>query len=86
MVWQDILNGLQGILDFFANIGRQVINLLPASPFHIIDNNVIDVKWLQWFNWFFPVGEIVAELQLWVSAIVVFYIYQLILRWVKAIQ
>jgi len=90
MIWADILQGIQGIIDFFAEIGQYIINLLPSSPFQIIDNSflndVLGDDWLGWLNWLLPLKQILAILQLWVSAIVVYYIYQAILRWVKAIQ
>jgi hypothetical protein len=90
MIWTDILNGIQGIIDWFAEIGHYIINLLPNSPFSLIENigldEVMGSKWLEWLNWLLPLKQIIAILQLWVSAIVVYYIYQAILRWVKAIQ
>jgi len=62
-----------------------VIELLPNSPFNAISN--ADVSgFMGTLNWFLPLDKIVAELELWLTCVVVFYAYQIILRWVRAIN
>lgn len=61
-----------------------VINLLPASPFNPIDNSVV-APYLAAFNWFVPLNLMVAELEAWLVAVGIFYLYMIILRWIKAL-
>jgi len=62
-----------------------VINLLPDSPFNVLSNSNVE-QYMGYFNWLFPVSEMVAILQVWVVAVASFYIFQALLRWVKAIE
>ena len=62
-----------------------VIKLLPDSPFQQINNADVQT-FLGTLNWILPMSQIVAELELWISAVAIFYVYQIILRWVRAIE
>lgn len=72
------------------NIVNWLLGLLPRSPFRdFIDNfhsdNTISTA-LKYFNWFFPVTECLTVFSLWLAAVALFYLYSLILRWVKLIS
>jgi len=73
------------ILDIIAIILASISSVLPNSPFQTIDNSVIQ-EYLPGLNWIFPISNIVAELEVWLSAIIVFYAYQVIMRWIKMIE
>ena len=79
----------QGLIDWFFNALKgiliAVLSLLPDSPFNLIDNTVIG-QYLNYINWIIPMNQIIAILELWVVAIAIFYVYQAIMRWVKAID
>jgi len=78
----DVVNSLGALL---KNALNWVIQLLPNSPFKILDNTPIkDI--LPYINWFVPFGFIVSTLELWLVAVGGFYLYSVILRWVKAIN
>lgn len=62
-----------------------VIELLPDSPFQAISNSDVS-QFMGTLNWFLPLQQIVAELELWLTCVVIFYAYQIILRWAKAIK
>lgn len=62
-----------------------VINLLPASPFQAISNSDVS-EFLGSLNWVLPISEAIAILQLWIAAVGGFYLYQAVLRWLKAIE
>lgn len=62
-----------------------VINLLPNSPFQTLNNADVNT-FMGTLNWFLPLDKILAELELWLTCVVVFYMYQIILRWVRAIE
>lgn len=79
------MNFLNGLLDNIYSALTWVIELLPDSPFQAIDNSGIS-DFLGTLNWFIPIDMIIAELELWLSCVVVYYVYQIILRWAKAIE
>lgn len=63
-----------------------VIALLPTSPFTTFINACSDIPYLGWFNWFVPVGQIIAVGEAWLVAIGLFYMYSIVLRWIRAIS
>ena len=77
----DILNF---ILDSATTFLTSILNLLPQSPFLAI-SNVAVAQWLPSLNWIIPIAEIIAILQAWVAAVLVFYSFKIIMRWIKVI-
>lgn len=74
------------IVDGLSSAAKAVIGLLPTSPFQAYLSVSIDSQYLRWLNWLVPVGQMIAVLQMWLVAIGLWYVYQVILRWAKAIQ
>ena len=74
--------------DAVVSFAVSVINLFPASPFGILDSlsGTVAYEWLQFLNWFIPVGTFVSILEAWLSGVAVYYIYQIVLRWIKVIE
>ena len=63
-----------------------VLALLPHSPFQSFIKACGDLPALGWLNWFVPVGQIIAIGEAWLVAIGLFYLYSIILRWIRAIE
>lgn len=80
-----IIQFINTIINNFANVIKFIIGILPKSPFSWINNSAIS-QYLPTFNWFFPVSEIIATLEFWITAISLYYLYQIIMRWIKAIE
>lgn len=78
-------DALSNVLVSFA-VG--VIELFPTSPFVILDemSNSEVFEWLQMMNWFVPVNTFVGILEPWLSCVAVYYVYQIVLRWVKVVE
>lgn len=73
---------VQGI---FIALVAFVLALLPTSPFNAVINGISNIPYLQYLNWFFPVTECIAVLEVWLLCVATFYVYQAIMRWVKMI-
>ena len=75
------------ITDKLDTILSSILLLLPDSPFTgiIYDNPALE-EVLGYMNYFLPISEILVILTAWLTAISIFYVYQLILRWAKAIE
>ena len=79
----DLLNW---ITDNFQKIVDGIINALPKSPIVFLSTNPSISKVLSYVNWFIPIYLWISVLETWLIAIATYYIYQVILRWVKAIE
>lgn len=80
---------LKKIVDWILNLLNAVVMLLPDSPFLFLESDYIPDEIsniLPYVNWFIPVGAIVTVVETWLVAVIVYYTYQAILRWVKAID
>lgn len=76
----DTLNSL------WNGLGSLAINALPTSPFAGVISRLQSLPALGWLNWFIPVGWIVDTMAVWLSAITIYYVYSVILRWVKVVR
>ena len=45
----------------------------------------VDNETLQYVNWFIPIDDFIVIGQAWLVAIGIFYLYQVVLRWLKVI-
>ena len=74
--------------DALVDLAVSVIELFPASPFTILDelSNSEVYEWLRMVNWFIPVGTFVSIFEAWLFGVGVYYIYQIVLRWIKVIE
>lgn len=56
--------------------------LLPQSPFLWIEE--IDSEVLEAINWIIPVSAMISHIQLYVTAVAIYYALRIALRWLKA--
>ena len=66
-----------------------ILSLLPDSPFVILDKLAPTgeiAKWLGMVNWFVPIYSFVGILEGWLAGILIYYVYQVVLRWLGAIE
>jgi hypothetical protein len=56
--------------------------LLPQSPFLWVES--IDSEVLEAINWLFPIPAMISHLQLYVTAVAIYYALRIALRWLKA--
>lgn len=62
-----------------------VFGLLPLSPFRGFIEDFGDLPFLGYLNWLIPVGDIIKVGLAWLGVIALFYLYSVIMRWVKLI-
>lgn len=74
---------MQEILNQFLD---WVLALLPTSPFTAFIESMETLPYLGWLNWFLPISEMIVIGEAWLVAIGLFYLYSVILRWVRAIS
>ena len=69
----------------FNNLAEKTLRLLPLSPFQQFIDNFRSLPYLGWLNWFFPVGDCLVVMGVWLGAVGLFYLYSIVMRWVKMI-
>lgn len=69
----------------FDSLGQKVLELLPLSPFQEFISNFAGLPYLGWLNWFFPVGDCLVVMGVWLGAVGLFYLYSIVMRWLKMI-
>lgn len=74
---------LSNILDIFNTLWSAIISFLPGSPFKAIIANLSGVPYMAELNWFFPVHECVIVVEVWLTAVALYYVYSAIMRFIK---
>lgn len=74
---------MKNLLDKFL---QAVLSLFPLSPFQPVIQELTDLPYLEYINWFVPVGDLAKIGSVWVTAIGVYYAWSIIARWIKLIS
>jgi len=87
MDWTGFVGSVFGeVTTLLNNLLVFVVSGLPNSPFVFITMNSSISRYIGSINYFIPISYMVSVLQVWCVAIAIFYIWQVLLRWAKAIQ
>lgn len=73
---------LAGLWEAFSGA---LMRVLPTSPFRQFLADFADLPFLGYLNWFFPVGDCIIVMIAWLGAISLFYLYSIVMRWIKMI-
>ena len=79
---------LDSLSEIFTGLVSAVLSFCPPSPFGILDElaaNSQIAELLGFLNWFIPVNTFVAILEGWLACVAIYYVWQVVLRWLKAI-
>ena len=81
------INTINALIRGLGEVLQFILFLLPDSPFQkfILGNDVVK-KYVGFVNYFVPVAEMLLIFSAWCTAIAVYYIYQIVLRWIKMIE
>lgn len=77
------------MLSFLAKVWNTfkaaLISVLPTSPFQGFISYLSAVPYLGYINWFIPMGTIISITVTWTTAIGLYYLYSIAMRWIKVI-
>lgn len=73
------------IIGIFQQFWYAILDFLPGSPFRGFISALGSVPYLEELNWFFPVGEVITVLEVWLVAVALFYTYSAIMRFIRVI-
>ena len=74
---------LSGLWDAFS---ESLMKVLPMSPFRQYLEYFADLPYLGWLNWFFPVRDCLKVMFAWLTAVTAFYLWSIVMRWLKVID
>ena len=69
----------------WATFKTALISVLPVSPFQDFISYLSSVPYLGYINWFIPMGTIINITVTWTTAIGLYYLYSIVMRWIKVI-
>ena len=76
------MDNMSSLWDSFADM---LMDVLPVSPFRQFLDSFSDLPFLGYLNWFVPVRAMLIILAAWLGAITTYYLYSVIMRWLKVI-
>lgn len=79
----DLLSMIGGFLNKAFAL---VLQFLPDSPLVALEKSPVITEYLGYLNFILPISPIIATMQAWVTCIGIYYIWQLVLRAIKAIE
>lgn len=73
-------------MDIVTKFLDTVLRVLPTSPFSAYIDALGNISFLGYVNYFVPVSVFIAIGEAWLVAVGVFYLWSIILRWIRAIE
>lgn len=79
------------MIDFISNniasFGDWLKTVLPTSPFRGFINEFDDAfsPFLGYLNYFIPISDFLTIFSVFLGVVTLFYIYSVLLRWIKAL-
>ena len=78
---------LNTIICLFAEVLNIVFSLLPDSPFLNISTYSLSInKYLPNLSWLLPIKQIIGILVIWLGCMLIYYVYSVVMRWIKLID
>lgn len=75
------------VIWLFASVLNIIFSLLPNSPFTNISTYDLTIsKYLGNLAWILPIKQIISILGLWLGCMLIYYIYSVVMRWIKLID
>lgn len=81
----DLSGILDGLGQAIENALEWLVNLLPDSPFILLDDSPIQ-PYLKWINWVIPFDFILNTLTAWLVAVAGYYVWSVVLRFINAVD
>lgn len=76
---------LDWIADLWNAFSSMLLQFLPKSPFIGFLNGMAEIPYLGWVNWLIPFKDFMLIGTAFLGAVTLFYLYQVIARWLKVI-
>lgn len=74
------------VKDTFSDLVNTVIDVLPKSPITYLASTPEVEKVMGYVNFFIPIYTMIGILEAWLTAIVIYYVVSVALRWLKVVE
>lgn len=71
------------IINKVVEFANYIMSVLPTSPFQPFIKDLASLPYLGYVNWFIPIGDFIKIGLAWLVSIGLFYLYSILLRWIK---
>ena len=76
---------LKFMTELLSAFAATLVKVLPLSPFQHYIQAFGNLPYLGILNWFIPISAMIKIGAAWLGCIALFYLYSIIMRWVKMI-
>ena len=77
-----IISIINRVIEAAGSAISAIFMLLPNSPFLWVEE--IESEVIEAINWIIPVSAMISHIQLYVTAVAIYYVLRIALRWLKA--
>jgi len=79
---------LNTVIWLFSKALNLIFSILPNSPFLEVSKNYDSSvsEYMPYLAWILPIKPMIAILVAWLSAMSIYYVYSVIMRWIKLID
>lgn len=77
-----IISIINRVIEAAGSAISAIFIFLPDSPFLWVEE--IDSEVLEAINWIIPISAMISHIQLYVTAVAIYYVLRIALRWLKA--
>ena len=77
---------MEAMMELAKGLLDKIIKLLPTSPFAAYLDKFTNMPYLRYINYFIPISDFIAIGEAWLVAVGLFYLYSIVLRWIRAID
>ena len=77
---------LERFVNGLVNTGNSFLDMLPVCPFYRVQEITLSNEMLSWLSWFIPFDAIIALINAWLAAVILWYTAKKGLRWARFIS
>lgn len=74
------------LMTLYQKFASALTQVLPLSPFRQYITTLQDADWIHWLNWVLPIQGMLNIMLAWLGAVALFYLYSLVMRWLRVIS
>lgn len=86
MHYKGVNQGVGEEMEIVTQFLEKVLSVLPHSPFSAFLDSMENLPYLSTINYFIPISSFIAIGEAWLASIAIFYLWSIILRWIRAIE